>query len=88
MYTNLYFGNSSHNILIMSTKLDPWDAESPEEIVEANVDFFFEVFPEVPRSKEFSVRDFVKAIVDDGLSDSAKEDMVVGNGGHNEKSLY
>ena len=48
----------------MKTSIDPWNVDSPDEIVEFNVDFFFELFPEVSRERVSEVTSLVRAIVE------------------------
>ena len=52
----------------MNTGIDPWDVDSPDEIVAYNVDFFFQLFPNVDRSNESTVRKYIQSIVEEAIS--------------------
>ena len=64
----MHSGGGSYSVFSMNIGIDPWDVESPEDIVNFNVEFFFNLFPEVDRSNESLAKECIQSVVEDALS--------------------
>ena len=54
----------------MATNIDPWDVDSPENIIEFNSELFFSLFPEVSKDakNQLSVKELLGDLVSEALS--------------------